>query len=129
MKTTSESRRCFNINTRSESRHRKHNVVTMLVFGNSNDAGNTTLWQRYPTSRPKYNQNLTLLQRSVPAAYCWLFSYQCRLGSTTIFILKAKYILNPLSANFTKWSNTQTICWQIADKLFKCVWPFCGIGT
>ena len=27
----------------------------------------TTLWQRYPTSQPKYNQNVTLLQRRVPA--------------------------------------------------------------
>ena len=27
----------------------------------------TTLRQRYLTSRPKYNQNLTLLQRRVPA--------------------------------------------------------------
>ena len=53
-KTTSESRRCCNVDTRSENRRRKHNVVT-------------TLWQRYPTSRPKYNQNLTLLQRRVPA--------------------------------------------------------------
>ena len=28
---------------------------------------------------------------------------------------------NPLNANFTKWSNTQTICRQIADELFECV--------
>ena len=25
--------------------------------------------------------------------------------------------------------QTQTICWQIADELFECVWPFCGIGA
>ena len=24
---------------------------------------------------------------------------------------------------------TQTICRQFADKLFECVWPFCGVGT
>ena len=66
-KTTSESRRYCNVKTRSENRHRKHNVVTTLVFGSSNDVGNTTLWQRYPASRPKYNQNLTLVQRRVPA--------------------------------------------------------------
>ena len=29
----------------------------------------STLWQCYPTSRPKYNQNLTLLQRRVPAGF------------------------------------------------------------
>ena len=52
-KTTSESRRYCNVKTRSENRHRKHNVVTMLVFGCSNDVGNTTLWQRYLASRPK----------------------------------------------------------------------------
>ena len=42
----------------------------MLVFDRSNDVGNnvaTTLWQHDPTYRPKYNQNLTLLQRRVPA--------------------------------------------------------------
>ena len=39
---------------------------TTLAFGCSNNVGNATLWQRYPTSRPKYNQNLTLLQRHVP---------------------------------------------------------------
>ena len=36
---------------------------------------------------------------------------------------------NPLSANPTKWSNTQTICLQIADELFECVWPFCGVDV
>ena len=25
--------------------------------------------------------------------------------------------------------HTQTIRRQIADELFECVWPFCGIGT
>ena len=25
--------------------------------------------------------------------------------------------------------HTQTIDWQIANELFECVWPFCGIGT
>ena len=24
--------------------------------------------------------------------------------------------------------DTQTICRQIADELFECVWPFCEIG-
>ena len=66
-KTTSESRRCCNVNTRSENRRRKHNVVTTLVFSCSNDVGNATLWQRYPMSRPKCNQNLTFLQRRVTA--------------------------------------------------------------
>ena len=69
-KTTSESRHCCNVNAKSENRRRKHNVPTMLVFDRSNDVGNnvaTTLWQHDPTYRPKYNQNLTLLQRRVPA--------------------------------------------------------------
>ena len=35
--------------------------------------------------------------------------------------------VNRLSANFTKWSNTQTIRRLFADELFECVWPFCGI--
>ena len=41
--------------------------------------------------------------------------------------------LNPLSASFTKWSNTlrQFVgkLPTIADELFECVWPFCGIGA
>ena len=35
--------------------------------------------------------------------------------------------LNPLSVNATKWSNTQTIRRQFADKLLKCVCPFCAV--
>ena len=54
-----ESRRCCNVNTRSENGRRKHNVVRTLVFDCSNDVGNATLSQ--------YNQNLTLLQSRVPA--------------------------------------------------------------
>ena len=45
-----------------------------MSFWGSSDVGNITLWQRYPTPRPKYNQNLTLLQRRVPAAlFYWIF--------------------------------------------------------
>ena len=29
--------------------------------------------------------------------------------------------INPLSANFTKWSHTQKIRQQFADELFECV--------
>ena len=36
--------------------------------------------------------------------------------------------LNPLRANHTKWSNTLKHA-QIADELFECVWPFCGVGV
>ena len=65
-KTTSKSRRCCNVDNRSESRRRKHNVVTMSVFGPSDEVGSTTLLC-YPTSQPKNNQNPTLLQRRAPA--------------------------------------------------------------
>ena len=38
--------------------------------------------------------------------------------------------LNPLSTKSHKMVKyTQTICQQIADELFECVWPFCEIGT
>ena len=37
-----------------------------------------------------------------------------------------EYNANPLSANFTKWSNTVK---QFAGELFECVCPFCGIGA
>ena len=57
------------------------------------------------------------------------------LKSKKIFGLKVEVIyklsrINPLSANPTKWANTQTICRQFAaDELFECVLPFCDIGA
>ena len=45
------------------------------------------------------------------------------------FILPLFLKSNSLSANPTEWSNTQTIRRQISDKLFECVWPFCGVGA
>ena len=38
-------------------------------------------------------------------------------------LLKTLKVINSLSANFTNWSNIL----KLADKLFECVWPFCGI--
>ena len=35
-------------------------------------------------------------------------------------------VINPLSANPTKWSNTLK---QFTDELFECVWPLCEIGA
>ena len=35
--------------------------------------------------------------------------------------------LNPLSANPTKWSNKHNSS-AVADELFECVWPFCGVA-
>ena len=43
LEMTSESRRCCNVNARSENRRRKRNVVTMLVLSRSNDVENTML--------------------------------------------------------------------------------------
>ena len=42
-------------------------------------------------------------------------------NETANYNFKTQYYscVNPLSANFAKWSN----------KLFECVWPFCGIGA
>ena len=37
--------------------------------------------------------------------------------------------INNLSVNFTKWSNTSNNLSATADKLFECVWPFCGVGA
>ena len=37
--------------------------------------------------------------------------------------------LNPLSTNFTKWSNTLKQFVVNAKELLECVWPFCGIGA
>ena len=39
---------------------------------------------------------------------------------------KKKKIINSLSANPKKWSNTFK---QFVDELFECVWPFCEIGA
>ena len=41
------------------------------------------------------------------------------------FLVKS---LNPLSANPTKLSNTlKQFVGKVADELFECVWPFCGV--
>ena len=69
-KTTPESQRCCNVNNTSKSQYWKHNVVATLVFGRSNIVRNTTLWQHYPTSQPKYNQNPTSGASRVPK--CWV---------------------------------------------------------
>ena len=37
--------------------------------------------------------------------------------------------INHLSANPTKWPNTQTIRRQIANELLECVWPLYEIGA
>ena len=58
-KNTSELRRCCNVNTRSENRRRKHNVVTTLVFGCSNEVGNTKLLQRCDNVIQHCDQNTT----------------------------------------------------------------------
>ena len=58
-KATSELRRCCRVNTSSENRRRKHNVVTTLVFSCSNDIGNTTLWQRCDNVTQRRDQNTT----------------------------------------------------------------------
>ena len=37
---------------------------------------------------------------------------------------------DPLSTNFTKWSNTlKQFEGKIGDELFESVWPFCGIDA
>ena len=69
-KTTPESQRCCNVNTTSKSQYWKHNVVATLVFGRSNIIRNTTLWQHYPMSQPKYNQNPTSGVSWIPK--CWV---------------------------------------------------------
>ena len=43
-------------------------------------------------------------------------------AENAVFCFQARNIcFNPLSANPTKFSNTQTILWQFADELFECV--------
>ena len=69
---TSESRRCCNVNTRSENRRQKHNVVTMLVFRCSNDVRNTTLWQRCDNVIRRRDQNTTKSYRC--------YNVVCQLG-------------------------------------------------
>ena len=41
------------------------------------------------------------------------------------FLLDVSF--NPLNANPTKWSNSQTIRQLIADEFSECVWPFCMV--
>ena len=72
-KTTSKSRRSRNVNTRSQSQHRKHNVVTTLVFGRSNDVRNTTFWQRCDNVIRRRDQKTTKTKRC--------YNVVCQLGS------------------------------------------------
>ena len=51
----------------------------------------------------------------------------CFVSMILPFFFFAIRSLNPLSGNTTKWSYTQTIRRQIANELFDCVWPFCGV--
>ena len=54
-KTTSKSQRCCDVSMRSEIRRRKRNVLTMLVFGRSNNVGNTTLSDVATKTQPNPN--------------------------------------------------------------------------
>ena len=49
-------------------------------------------------------------------------------GRWLIYIVYLLNSLNPFSANPTKWSNLNNLS-ALADELFKCVWPFCGVGS
>ena len=48
----------------------------------------------------------------------------CKASHICITITRGD--LDLLSANHTKWSNTIK---QFVDKLFECVWQFCGVGA
>ena len=75
-KMISKSGRCCNVNTRSESRRRKHNVVTTLVFGRSSDVGKTT-WQRCDNVIWRRDQKATKSQRC--------YNVVCQLGNKDNF--------------------------------------------
>ena len=56
-KRTSKTQQCKNVSFSSYYWRQKHNVVT-------------TLWQRYPTSQPKYNQKKVTLAQVVSCEFC-----------------------------------------------------------
>ena len=60
---TSKTWRRHNVSIWSENRRRKHNVVTTIEFGRSNDVGKTTLWQRCFDVVRRCNQKTTKNQR------------------------------------------------------------------
>ena len=45
------------------------------------------------------------------------------------FIIVVSVILNPFSANSTKWLNTLSNLPAVGKELFECDWPFCGVGV
>ena len=49
-------------------------------------------------------------------------------GRWLIYIVYLLNSLNPFSANPIKWSNLTSLS-AVADELFECVWPFCGVGS
>ena len=65
-----------------------------------------------------------------PTIFTKSFYLSCLTGFWIhpLFILCRRYHfrgLNPLSANLTLMVKHT----QIADELFECLWPFCGVGT
>ena len=46
-----------------------------------------------------------------------------------IYIFLKIFYFNPLSANPTKSSSTQTVRRKIADELFNCILPFCVVDA
>ena len=79
-KTTSKSQRCCNVNTKSEIPRRKHNVVTMLVFGRSNNVGNTMLWQRFDNVIQRRDRKTTKTQ------HC--YNIECQLRKSYELLLE-----------------------------------------
>ena len=57
----------------------------------------------------------------------WLENYSVKVWLKSLKKYKILVLLG-LSA-VCQGKYTQTICWLLADKLFECVWPFCGVGT
>ena len=60
----------------------------------------------------------------------WFFLNLYRLASTKRpYLNKSCRLVNPLSTNPTKWSNTLKQFVSLADELLEHVWPFCKVGT
>ena len=114
-KMTSKTWSRYNVSIWSENRRRKHDVVTTLDFGRSNNVGKTTLLRRCLTSRPKDNQNPTFSQRRVPAGNQMTGSYMMAtlafnelMKHFKISIFKEFYFLN-LRVSCHNYSSDQII--------------------
>ena len=106
---------------------------TVFLYGHERTFMSQSFKKQYEVNTHTVSKKFQIRQfKGNSRANSEFWNYLCKdLITITVFVIQdSKWdILNPLSTNPAKWSNTQTICQQFTNELFECVWPFCDIGT